>query len=252
MRLEVDVSGSGPDLVMIHGWGMNHRVWQNAMPLLRERYRVHAVDLPGHGNSLLDGDHCTLEDWARQVLDVVPESATWLGWSLGAQIALQAALLEPTRVTGLLLVSGTPKYVADEQWTTALPGDQLQSFYTTLEADPLKTLLGFLTVQIPAGKQASSLLKRLRQSMFEVSVPQRKALAAGLDILRTTDLRTQLAALKCPRLWILGGRDRLVPVALEENLKHLDPESKVAVIDRAGHAPFLSHPEECLQLMERI
>ena len=50
--LQVDVQGHGPDLVMLHGWGMHSAVWSDWADALASEFRVHCVDLPGHGNSL--------------------------------------------------------------------------------------------------------------------------------------------------------------------------------------------------------
>ena len=51
MTLHVEVSGSGPDLVLLHGWGMNAAVWGEVATALAQHFRLHCVDLPGHGAS---------------------------------------------------------------------------------------------------------------------------------------------------------------------------------------------------------
>ena len=51
MSLHVDRSGSGADLVLLHGWGLHSGAWDEVAPLLARRFRVHAIDLPGHGLS---------------------------------------------------------------------------------------------------------------------------------------------------------------------------------------------------------
>jgi len=49
--LYVEVNGSGADLVLLHGWGLNLRVWDGLVEELHDRFRLIAVDLPGHGRS---------------------------------------------------------------------------------------------------------------------------------------------------------------------------------------------------------
>ena len=51
MDLNVKVAGNGPDLVLLHGWGMNADVWDETAEQLSQQFRVHSVDLPGHGRS---------------------------------------------------------------------------------------------------------------------------------------------------------------------------------------------------------
>ena len=87
----IEVTGSGPDLVLVHGWGMHRGVWGRAARDLAMHHRLHLVDLPGHGTArgeVLDDDLSAL---ASGIMERVPE-ASWLGWSMGGLIALPALL----------------------------------------------------------------------------------------------------------------------------------------------------------------
>ncbi|NHZ69836.1 MAG: alpha/beta fold hydrolase, partial [Thermotogales bacterium] len=53
--LHVDVYGAGPDLVLVHGWGMHGGIWSDWAGELSSCFRVWVVDLPGHGNSDYQG-----------------------------------------------------------------------------------------------------------------------------------------------------------------------------------------------------
>ena len=53
MSVSVERFGQGPDLVLLHGWGMNGAVWHGIAQELAAHYRLHLVDLPGFGNSPL-------------------------------------------------------------------------------------------------------------------------------------------------------------------------------------------------------
>ena len=55
MSLQVERRGDGPDLVLLHGWGMHGGVWDELVPRLAARFRVHVPDLPGHGRSTACG-----------------------------------------------------------------------------------------------------------------------------------------------------------------------------------------------------
>ena len=101
MRLHFTRSGTGDDLLLLHGWGMNSAIWGGFLDALRSRFRVTLVELPGHGESGFDPECSSLQGWADAVLAVAPQRALWVGWSLGAQLAIQAALSVPERVTGL-------------------------------------------------------------------------------------------------------------------------------------------------------
>ena len=59
--LHIHTIGKGPDLVMLHGWGMHAGVWRLVSTSLAANFRVHTVDLPGHGQSRQHEMMATLE-----------------------------------------------------------------------------------------------------------------------------------------------------------------------------------------------
>ncbi len=88
--LHVESSGHGPPLALLHGWAMHSGVWGGLAATLAKRYRVHAVDLPGHGFSA-PAPSFTIEGVVR-LLDAAfaaeRSPLVVVGWSLGGQIAL--------------------------------------------------------------------------------------------------------------------------------------------------------------------
>ena len=87
--LHVETAGNGPPLVLLHGWAMHSGIWGPLVGRLARRFRVHAVDLPGHGHSPLAGSF-TLEGASTAVATSIPFDAgplTVFGWSLGGLIA---------------------------------------------------------------------------------------------------------------------------------------------------------------------
>src|SRR6185369_2094721 len=102
MSIHVDINGTGPDLVLLHGWAMHGGVFAEIVPMLAQHYRVHAIDLPGHGRSEYDQDITSLESIVDAIQPHVPHNAIILGWSLGGQIALQLAACMSSRALVLL------------------------------------------------------------------------------------------------------------------------------------------------------
>jgi pimeloyl-[acyl-carrier protein] methyl ester esterase len=248
MSLAFCTLGSGPDLVMLHGWGMHSSIWIGFAERLAEHYRLCMLDLPGHGNSPYRGER-ELDDWARACLEVAPERALWLGWSLGAQLALQAALAQPQRVAGVIGVCGTPRFVQDRDWPHAMTLETLQQFITASRQDHHKTLERFLALQVRGGDDSLETLRLLRERLRIKREPEPEALDAGLELLKTVDLRGRLAELACPSAWLFGERDTLVPAGLAVALGELLSRPVTRVIPGSAHAPFLSHPGETLDIL---
>jgi pimeloyl-[acyl-carrier protein] methyl ester esterase len=243
LTLHTETKGTGPDLVMIHGWGLHGGIWKTLLPQLAPHFRVTVVDLPGHGYSTWQGQ-AGLPAFVESVLACVPPRAAWLGWSLGGLVALQAAQMRPERVRSLLLLASTPSFVRRDGWPSAMLPSLLDAFADDLEADFERTLGRFLALQVYGSRHAGDVLRQLHADMLRRGQPAAEALRAGLGILRDTDLRAACAAISCPALVLAGEHDTLVPVAAATAAAELFPRSSLQVITGAGHAPFLAAPGE--------
>ena len=233
--------GKGPDLVMLHGWGLHAGIWVPLMEHLATRFRMHLVDLPGYGHSA-PVDNFTLDDVCEVLAQELPEQAHWLGWSLGGLIALGFAARYPERVERLLMVASNPRFVATDTEHPGMAPDVLATFARELETDYGATLTRFLSL-VARGAPDTSVLRVLRRAMAAAPVPNVSALRGGLALLRDTDLRAQLPHLTMPVTWLAGVRDTLVPIAALQQVVRDYPHMQLIAFERAGHAPFVSHPQ---------
>ncbi|MET0066486.1 MAG: pimeloyl-ACP methyl ester esterase BioH [Candidatus Thiodiazotropha sp.] len=243
MSLNAESIGQGPELVMLHGWGMNSSVWRDFAVSLAADYRVTLIDMPGHGRSPYRGQ-IRLEEWAEAALEVAPQRAAWLGWSLGSMVTLQAGLLAPRRFDGVLVLAGMPRFVQAEDWPHAMALRTLNNFIEVLGDDLSRAMERFLALQMLGSDLAMETLKKLKLRLEERPEPAPEALQAGLDLLRSGDLRAQLKLLTCPTAWIYGERDTLAPAAAAQRIADWLPQALTHTIPRAAHTPFLSHPQE--------
>ena len=243
--LHCDRYGQGPELVLVHGWGMHGGLLRRFAGQLGESFHVTVIDLPGHGNSPWQ-DLTSLDDWAQQVLGCVPHPAYWIGWSLGGLVALAAAQCDPQRVRGLMLMASTPKFVAAADWSCAVDAEVFEQFAHSLDINAEKTLARFLALQVRSAEHSGELLRQLRKDLKTRPPAVADALRAGLKLLQDSDLREQIGAIEVPLFGVFGERDTLVPASVAA---FLDDECHV-VLDGAGHAPFLSHPEACVEAVQ--
>jgi pimeloyl-[acyl-carrier protein] methyl ester esterase len=164
-------------------------------------------------------------------------------------VALQWALARPDRVRRLVLVATTPSFIRRDGWQYALEAETLARFGDELGVAYRLTLLRFLTLQMQGSDCGRRTLAQLRASLFDRGEPSREALAAMLDLLATTDLRSSLPALVTPTLVVAGARDTLVPPAATHALATALPDATHTTIAGAAHAPFLSHPASFLDAL---
>jgi pimeloyl-[acyl-carrier protein] methyl ester esterase len=249
MTLHVTSHGAGPDLVLLHGWGMHGGVWDEAVPMLAESMRVHVVDLPGHG--LSSGPPPAGFD---EAVDVVarhlPGSAVVCGWSLGGLVAQRLARRHPARVRGLVLVSSTPCFVEGDDWPHAMKPSTLETFARGLEDDPAATLGTFVKLNALNGARGRAAIREFTQRLARRPPPAAGTLARGLEWLRTTDLRSDAAWLAMPALVLHGARDAIVPRGAGQWLEQCLPHATRIEWDDAAHLPFFTHREAFVAALE--
>ncbi|MCJ2365749.1 pimeloyl-ACP methyl ester esterase BioH [Aeromonas dhakensis] len=252
MSVSVERFGQGPDLVLLHGWGMNGAVWHGIVPALAARYRVHLVDLPGFGNSPLAGEAEYSLPWlAEQVAAILPEQCHLLGWSLGGLVASQLALNHPERLYSLITVASSPCFMAQGEWPGIAP-KVLTGFNQMLAGDFKQTIERFLAIQAMGSEHARDDIRQLRHWLAERPAPQLAALEAGLGLLADVDLRDELVQLNLPWLRVYGRLDSLVPKASIPLLDERYPASRSVVLEKASHAPFISHPQQFIEIIEHF
>ena len=231
-----------PVLALLHGWGMNVRVFDELAGLLADDFEVHALNLPGHGGRAAMPDN-TLASWANDLAQQLPDHVTLLGWSLGGQVAMRMALDYPHKISRLILLSSTPRFVAADDWAHGMAAADLEAFGAALLADQQATLLRFLSLQTRGVADPKSLLQQLRMSLQSLPQAADMALSSGLAILRDTDLRAELARLEQPTLVLHGAADTLTPAGAGTWLAGTLPAAQHVEWPRAAHALHLSHSE---------
>lgn len=238
----IDSVGSGPDLVLVHGWAMHAGIFSPLTRLLTAHFRVHLIDLPGHGANIGSDVACSPAACADALVASLPR-ALWVGWSLGGIVALQAALTHLDKVHGIVEIAASPRFVLGPDWSLGVAADVFTQFGAGLHRDYRGTVERFLALEALGSDHIQAELRELKAHVFERGEPSLAALEQGLHTLETTDLRAQLPHLKVPSLWIAGRRDRLVPAAAMRWAAGQCPQGRFVDIS-SGHAPFISHAHE--------
>lgn len=248
--MHIDVVGSGPDLVLIHGWALQGAVFAPLRQRLADHFTLHIVDLPGHGLSRGDSTSLRLPFVVNAIAAATPP-AVWCGWSLGGLFALHAAATV-AKVRGLVMIASTPRFVRAPDWPHAVEADVLQQFCDALGTDFPATVDRFLALDMMGASAARDDLHGLRQRLIDEGAPPARALREGLQLLTRTDLRGSLPTLARPSLWLAGQRDRLVAPAAMQAAAALAPAAQMQIIAHGGHAPLLGHAEQVAAALQQF
>ncbi len=241
MTLAVHTWGEGPQITLVHGWGLGRDAWSVAGHLLGKHFTVHRVDLPGYGDSPAQPD-ATLDDIADALADTLPPRSMLCGWSLGAMVCMAAAVRHPRKVARLVLVGATASFLQREGWEDGLPAAQLEAFQSGLAEDPAALLKQFSNLIHVGDAQARQAVRALRGCLADGLPADPDTLRTGLDLLASSDLRPLLDHIAQPTLLIHGSADPLMPVGAGERLLERLPSARLQIFEGNAHAPFASDP----------
>lgn len=236
--------------VFVHGWGMNSAVWDSFIQQLPDVIEPVCIDLPGHGKFNQTDFEC-LQDLVDHLFEqskpLLSGPSIWVGWSLGALPVLELAQQHPEFVDKTVLMASNPCFVMRDEWQNAVEASVFDLFADNLQQNVEKTLQRFLSLQVRGMDDSREVLRALRSAIVGQGLPSSSALTAGLDVLKSTDLRVMVEQLSRPQCWLLGQSDSLVPASLNDYLS-VQAGVRSHIIGGSAHLPFISHTEDVMSL----
>ena len=233
--------GTGKALVLVHGFPMDHRIWNDQLEGLCGVYRVIAVDLKGFGKSR-SNEAFTIDSMADELVDFVKAVDAYpcflAGLSMGGYIALSLAVRHPESLQGLIIVSSkseadTPAGKEGRQKTAQLA--QEKGSIAVAE----QMLPRVLTEETIKGNP--ELVGKMRQIME--ACPANTIANASFAMRERADRTADLPGLNMPVLVVLGERDTLLPVNGGRKLAEACPNGRLVVVAGAGHVPCMENPK---------
>lgn len=252
----VIVEGQGPDVVLVHGNPSSTYTWRRLIEPLARNHRVHALDLPGYGFSEKPADAPYTATWMAghvaaylQVAGV--ESTTVIGNSMGGEVASELAALYPRAINALVLIApaGLPTDAPDER-----PLAMRVASWPLV--GPLLTRLPLRAIFAGALRDAyydPALVTEADVDAYYAPTRTPNGLAAFLARMRrdsTLDRSALVRTIRVPTLVILGEVDRLVPLSVGRRYAELIPDSRLVMIDKAGHVPQEERPEDVFRVID--
>lgn len=226
-------------MLLINGWATLPAIWDSTVA------HLHRAPV-----ELIDWRHCLAREGQSTLIDILessPEPSVLIGWSIGATLALEAALENPPAVKALFLISGTARMTADEIYPGVDP-IVLSAMRRELLRDRTAVLDAFFksALQPATDPDTAGTLSQQAKTI------ETGALAAGLEYLRATDLRSALPSLAVPTLVIHATDDAIIPCDSGACLARTLPGARFETVEKAGHALPLSHPGRIATLIKEF
>ena len=240
LRVNYTREGSGPPLLMLHGWANSSLTLQPLAHALTDIRDVYAPDLPGFGRTERPREP---EGWdtARHAAFIVElmdklklERADFFGHSHGGRIATYLAATSPHRVTRLILAGSTGLH------SHLTPFERLRrtTRRALIKSAHRAAARGWLGKGGP--QRARALSERYASADYRAAGPMRPTMARVL----ADDLEPLLAHIEAPTLLIWGALDRETPLELGQRSRRLINGSSLVVVPNAAHHVFQDAPQQ--------
>jgi pimeloyl-ACP methyl ester carboxylesterase len=245
IRLAYERRGKGMPLVLLHGYPLDHHLWDDVAPLLEDTFDLIIPDLRGFGGSSTVDSFYAMEDYASDIAALLDhlgiQKAAIAGHSMGGYVALAFARLYPERVSGLGLISS--QVLAD-------PEERKQGRYKSAAEVADKGIASVVETMTPKFTSNPQLQEFARKSMEgqqpAAYIGALKAMAERVD---STPLLSSLAV---PVVVVHGDADQLIPIDRAREVKAALPNAYFVEISGAGHMPMMEAKEETAQALRHL
>lgn len=247
------------NIVLLHGWGCDSRIWQSILPFFESFADTLTLDI----NDLIEANILSEKiagknlgpNQVRKLVDSIaqqlPENALVCGWSLGGMLAAQLAERYPQKVLGLITLASNAVFTQNEKlegdskvsgWSEAMPLETFETFFSLLKKNHKKALKRFSLLEVNGDENAKEQMLYLQEVAADI---HSDVLEVGLELLANINNIDTISKIACPALYCFGREDALVPVSTKGLFEsQINEESKIVCLDGRGH--LLHYPNGML------
>ncbi len=233
MSARYKTTGEGADVVLLHGWGCDHTIWDGVQRHLEKNFRVTSLDFPGFGLSAEPAVPWSMEDytaWFEQFLkELGITDPILVGHSFGGRVALVYASRNPVRKMVLTDSAGVK------------PRRSLKYYAKVWSFKALKRISPLFLGKKRAGQMIENRRKKSGSSDYNAASP---VMRTTLSKVVNEDLRYTMPLIGAPTLLVWGSLDTATPVRDARIMEKLIRDSGLVVFEGAGHYGFLERPAQ--------
>lgn len=247
-NIAYQISGSGPALVLLHGFLESKAIWNDFTEILQNVFTVIAIDLPGHGESELIGESHSMQLMAESVKAVLEvekiEKAVIVGHSMGGYVALQLAVENKEMIKGLVLFHSHAKADTDEA---------KENRRRTINIVK-QNKGGFIRQFIPDlfdQKHVEKYTQEIQKLQDMAALMTTEAIIAALAGMRDRPDQLQYLLLaEVPVLFIIGKQDSRMPYTQLMAQAVIPSHSEMLLLEDVGHMGYIEAPRKTLQALK--
>lgn len=232
IELCYSVEGEGDTIILMHGWGCDRTIWANTVLLLKNRYRVVAIDFAGFGRSQEPTTVWGVEEYTRSIEALVAhlgvERPSFVAHSFGGRVAIVYASRNEVDKLVFADVAGVK------------PRRTWRYYYKVYSFKAMRYALPLLI-----GKRKAQMLIEQRRaasgsSDYNSATPMMRAI---LSKCVNEDLCHLMPSVKAPVLLFWGDKDTATPISDARKMERLMPNAGLVIADGAGHYAMLEQPQ---------
>ncbi|MGE3269004.1 MAG: alpha/beta fold hydrolase [Chloroflexota bacterium] len=253
-RNHVTLSGKGTrPLIFAHGYGCDQHMWRLVAPAFEDTHRVVLFDHVGAGRSDISAytpaRYSGLHGYADDVVEICEAldltDAIFVGHSVSAMIGVLAAIEHPERLSSLVLIGPSPRYIDDGEYVGGFSQQDIQDLLAFQDANYLGWASTLGPVIMGNGGRPE-LAEELTNSFCRTDPVIAKQFAAVTFL---SDNRADLPKCRLPALILQCSEDVIAPAAVGDYVHRHLPNSQLVTLQATGHCPHLSAPEETIAAM---
>ena len=245
IQLAYTRKGTGKPLVLVHGYPLDHTIWNETIPLLEDDFELISPDLRGFGQSEVVESQYKIADMAADIAGLLDhleiKKAAIAGHSMGGYIALAFAKAYPGRVLGLGLVAS--------QAPADTPDNKQGRYEAAAEimASSVEPVAESMSGKLTADERVQVYVRRL------IAAQQAAGLAGALKAMAERDDSTPtLSSFNFPVVIVHGDSDELIPVQRAHEMKSALPHAVLTELSNVGHMPMMEEPQATAKALHTL